>query len=293
MDRDASDQKRTTYGIIGHPVTHSRSPGMHNAAFRELGVDAVYTLFPVPPEEFSSFIRGLRAKDCAIFGLNVTVPYKERVIEELDGLSPFAQKARAVNTVVVSGEDRKLIGHNTDGPGFLAHLAELSVDAAGKRVAILGAGGTTRAILAALCLQPAPPEGIRIYNRTASRARDLVADLGLRMDTGRVEVAETLEDLNIELADILINTTPVGMRPSDRCPVEEDALHGGLFVYDVVYSPPETELLRRARARGAAAANGLGMLFYQGVLSLQHWAGAPLDSQVKIKMRQSLEQETS
>lgn len=278
---------QSTYGIIGYPVKHSLSPLMQNVAFKELGVDAVYKLFPLREEELDPFFAGLRDKNSPIFGLNVTVPYKEKVMEYLDSLSPFAKKAMSVNTICIS-RDRKLKGYNTDGPGFLAHLAELSFSVRDKRIAILGAGGTARAIMAALCLLPEQPESIRVYNRTALRAQQLIVDLGQRIDVSRVESVSSIDDLNIEVADLLINTTSVGLSQGDSCLVDDGLLHPHLLVYDVVYSPEETILLKLAKAKGARTANGLGMLFYQGVMAFQHWAEIELEEEIKQKMRESL-----
>ncbi|MDP2654875.1 MAG: shikimate dehydrogenase [Candidatus Omnitrophota bacterium] len=280
----------STYGIIGYPLQHSLSPLMHNTAFKALGVDAVYKTFPLQEAELPSFFTHLKEKKSPVFGLNVTVPYKEKVLPFLDALSPFTIRVGAVNTIVID-EDRKLTGFNTDGPGFLTHLMEMGISTAGKRIAVLGAGGTTRAVLAALCLLPEKPAAIKIYNRTTAKARELVARLGEKIDTGLVEVVDQMDDLNVELADLLVNTTSVGLKEGDPCLVDENLLHANMLVYDVVYNPKETELLRRAKAKGARTSNGLGMLFYQGVLAFQHWAGVPLEADVKAKMRQSLEQE--
>jgi len=280
--------QQTTYGIIGYPVKHSLSPIMHNAVFGELGIDATYRLFPLHEEELKPFFEELRQKTSPIFGLNVTVPYKETVIPYLDSLAPLAQRIGAVNTIIVT-KDRKLVGYNTDTPGFLAHLAELKFDARDKRVTILGSGGSARAILAALCLIPERPRSIRIYNRTPSRLDTLLEDMGARVDTSIVESVMSVDDLNIELADILINTTSLGLKEEDPCLVDEDLLHSNILVYDLIYNPKETILLRMAKEKGAKTANGLGMLFYQGVLAFQHWAGIQLDEPVKNKMREAID----
>ncbi len=275
------------YGIIGFPLGHSLSPLMHNTAFKELGVDAEYKLFPLKQEELGDFFVHLHEKSSDIFGLNVTIPYKEEVFKYMDKLSPFAQKVGAVNTIVIS-EDRRFTGFNTDGPGFLAHLAELKIDVQNKRIAILGAGGTTRAILAVLCLLPERPQSIRIFNRTKETLDILVLDLGQRLNVDIVEVVDKIEDLDIELADLLINTTSVGVKEEDPLMIDAELLHPHMLVYDVIYNPAETKLLRVAKAKGAKISNGLGMLFYQGVLSFQHWADAELDPDIKMKMRVSL-----
>ena len=278
----------STYGIIGYPVEHSLSPLLHNTAFKELKLDAVYKPFPLKENELDSFFQDLRDPQSLIFGLNVTIPYKEKVVSYCDCLSPFAEQVGAVNTIVID-DQRKIIGHNTDGPGFLAHLTELKFETHKKRVAILGAGGTTRAILAALCLIPDQPLSIRLYNRTFSNAESLVADLSSRLNMRKIHLVSSIEDLNIELADLLINTTSLGMKPSDPCLINPQLLHSDMLVYDVIYNPRETPLLKLAKEQGAKAANGLGMLFYQGVLAFQHWADVELDTSTKIKMRQNLE----
>lgn len=282
------EEHKTTYGIVGNPLGHSLSPQMHNTAFKELGVDAVYKLFPLKESELKGFFEKLHEKDSAIFGLNVTVPYKEKVIEYLDVLSPLVQKINAVNTVVIN-KQRKLIGYNTDAPGFLAHMAELKIDFKEKRVAILGAGGSCRAILATLCMIPERPQSIRIYNRTAARLHELLGDIAQRIDTSIVEPVNQIDDLNIELADILINTTSIGLREDDDILVDEEMLHRDMFVYDLIYNPKQTPLLRQAKNRGAKVSNGLGMLYYQGILSFQHWANMQLEEKTKKKMRDALE----
>lgn len=275
------------YGIIGFPLAHTLSPVMHNAAFKEFGVEAVYQTFPLHEEELDDFLKDLHKNSSPIFGLNVTVPYKEKVIPYLDTLSPLVQKAMAVNTIVINKE-RKLIGYNTDAPGFLAHLAELKFNTKNKKIALLGAGGSARAILTALCLIPERPASIKIYNRTFEKARALAEELKSRMDAGIVEVVMSIDDLQIQEADLLINTTSVGLNPADPSLIEEDLLHADLLVYDLIYNPKETELLRMARERSAQTANGLGMLYYQGVLSLQHWAEKEIEEPIKRKMREAL-----
>lgn len=281
--------QKSLYGIVGYPVDHSLSPLMHNAAFAQLGVDALYKLFPLKEEELDGFFKGLHEKESPVFGLNVTVPYKELVLKYLDTVTPFAQKVGAVNTIVIDS-GRKLTGYNTDAPGFLAHLAELGFQTEGKRVSILGAGGVSRAMIAALCLIEEKPELIRIYDTVKGKAGRLIEDLKNRIDLSIVQEAESLDDLHIETSDFLINATPVGMHEGDPCLIEGGMLGPNMTVYDVIYHPEETRLLREAKARGARVSNGLGMLYYQGVLAFQHWANIELDERIKNKMRESLEE---
>jgi len=280
---------KTLFGIVGYPIEHSLSPLMHNKAFQELGVNASYQLFSVREDELDGFFKELHDPKNPIFGLNVTVPYKERVLDYLDTLAPFAQKVGAVNTIMIT-EDRKLIGYNTDAPGFIAHLGELKFDTTNKRVALLGSGGSARAILATLCMIRERPESIKIYNRTTSRTDELLEDLGERIDLSIVESVRSIEDLNIELSDLLINATSVGLNENDACLINKALLHSDMLVYDLIYNPPETVLLKMARDAGAQTSNGLGMLYYQGVLAFQHWSKIQLNEDVKIKMRKCLEE---
>ena len=282
------DAQSAVYGIIGYPVAHSLSPLMHNTAFKELGVDAVYKLFPLKKNELDIFFTELRKPSSPVFGLNVTVPYKEAVLEYLDNITPLAQKIMAVNTIVINKE-RKLLGYNTDAPGFLAHLVELQFNTRDKRIAIMGSGGSARAILAVLCMIPERPDSIKIYNRTPQRLDNLLEDLSARIDTSIVQPVASIDDLDIPEADLLINTTSVGLKPEDPSLVDVDLIHRKLLVYDLIYNPPMTPLLKTARAGGARVANGLGMLYYQGVLAFQRWANVLLDDDIKLKMRQALE----
>ncbi len=277
------------YGIIGNPVAHSLSPVMQNAAFKALEVNAVYKLFPlVDQEELKLFMEDLKEENNPIFGLNVTVPYKEDVLPYLDSIDPLAEKIGAVNTLVIDHQ-RKIRGFNTDGPGFLSHLTELNFDIKDKRVAVLGAGGTARAIISVLCLLPQGPERITLYNRTRSNAETLVEEIGKKINTKMVTVVDEPEDLNIELADLLINTTNIGMNAADPLLIDPASLHKDMLVYDVIYNPAETKLLEQARLKKAATANGLGMLFFQGVLAFWHWSDVELDERIKKIMRNSLE----
>lgn len=283
------EQPPAIYGIIGFPLTHSLSPLMHNAAFKALEVNAVYKLFELKDdEELKLFLEDLKEEGNPIFGLNVTVPFKEKVLSYVDTLDPFAQKVGAVNTLVITHK-RKVFGFNTDGPGFLSHLTELNFNVQSKRIAILGAGGTTRAILSVLCMVSPRPTSIRLYNRTVTKARSLVDELSTKIDTSIVEVVDTVEDLNIELADCLINTTSVGLKDEKDVLVDSNSLHKDMLVYDVIYNPSQTALLKAAQAKGALIANGLGMLYFQGVLAFNHWAGIDIEDKYKNIMRKALE----
>jgi len=282
-------EKQAVYGIIGNPVEHSLSPLMHNAAFKELEVAACYKLFPLEENELDEFFEGLKQEDSEIFGLNVTVPYKERVMKYMDHFSSLAQKISAVNTIVIS-KDRKLKGYNTDAPGFMSHVQELGFDTSDKQVAILGAGGSARAIIVALCIIPERPAKIKIYNRTFARLEKMLDEISEQVDISIIEPVASIEELSIRTSDLIINATSIGLRSDDPILVSDDEFNADQLVYDLIYNPQETELLKQAKSQGARIANGLGMLFYQGVLSFQHWADVELDEEVKSIMRKYLEE---
>ena len=281
------EQPKAIYGLVGYPVSHSLSPLMHNAAFKALGVNAGYKLFPLKEEEVKNFFLKLHEKESSIFGLNVTIPYKEKVIPYLDSLSPYVQKTMAVNTVVIDSQ-RNLKGHNTDGPGFLAHITKLGFQTQGKNIALLGCGGAARAIISILCLLPERPASVRIYDIDQKKMAGLLGDLKNRLDVSIVRPVENIRGLDLKNSQLFINATPIGMQESDPCLIEKDLLHKDMLVYDLIYSPFETKLLQLAKNKGAKVSNGLGMLFYQGVLAFQHWADLELEDQIKKKMWDSL-----
>ena len=280
---------KSTYGLVGYPVHHSLSPRMHNSAFQHLKVEAEYTLFPLAEHDLDHFFDDLRKEDCSIFGLNVTVPYKERVLRYIDNMTPFAQKVQAINTIVVD-ESRELTAYNTDGPGFLTHLTELGFNTLNKNISILGAGGAARALVTVLCLITERPEGIRLYDIDKGKADYLISDLGTRLDVSLIKTVHSIDDLELENTDLLINATPIGMKPDDPLLLERHVFRQDMFVYDLIYNPAQTPLLKMAREAGAQTANGLGMLFYQGVLAFQHWANIELDYETKQIMRHALEE---
>lgn len=279
------------YGLMGHPVGHSFSPAMHNAALAGLGLNAVYVPFDPPPDQLQAAVAGIRALGVA--GVNVTVPYKEAVIPFLDELSAEAQSYGAVNTIV----HRRgiLTGHNTDGAGFIRALQEDAGfhPARGKTV-ILGAGGAARAVALALAGQGCPE--LVLVNRRPERAAQLAALVSAA--TGALvracpwsAGAEPLATAARE-AVLLVNCTPAGMSGGGDGPVDWPLPRGvpgpGQLACDLVYNPPWTPFLKRAAAQGAWVRGGLGMLLYQGVLALELWTGgkAPVD----IMRRALLEQ---
>jgi len=237
---------------------------MHNAAFRALGLDWVYLAFDVPPGEVEGAVAGMRA--LGIEGLSVTIPHKEPMAGAVDVLSPLAQALGAVNTVVRDPRGR-LRGENTDGPGFLRFLTDdEGFDPAGRRCLVVGAGGAARAVVKALA--DAGAAEVVVAGRTPARVEAVAALAG---DCGRVGVpAEAGE------ADLVVNATPLGMAGTDaagQLPVDDAHLGPGQLVVDLVPNPAITPLVEAARARGAMAVNGLGMLVHQAALAFRMWTG--------------------
>ena len=252
-----------TAAVIGFPVRHSLSPVMHNAAYRALGLDRVYVAFEVPPGSGREAIEAMRA--LGIDGLNVTMPHKSDVAAAVDRLTPAAQVLGAVNTVTRGPRRDELIGDNTDGAGFIDTLRiDEGFEPAGRRCVVVGAGGAGRAVIRALA--EAGAAAITVVNRTPDRAASAAALAGA---AGRVGVAADAAD-----SDLIVNATPLGTRGGDEgLPVDPVTLGPGQLVVDLVYHPAVTPLVDAARARGAAATNGLGMLIHQAAHAIRIWTG--------------------
>lgn len=263
-------------GVIGCPVGHSRSPIMHNAAFDAMGMDWAYVPFNVSPELLGKALDGVRG--LGIRGINVTIPYKERVIGLLDWVSEGARRIGSVNTIHNDGGTLK--GYSTDGAGFLRALAEGDGPTGGCGAVVLGAGGSARATVFALAEKGF---GVKLVNRTFDRAVELADSVNSFLGGGPVEVLPYGSDEARDAvagAGLLVNCTSVGMRPNvNSQPVPSEWLHKDLFVFDQVYDPLETQLVSAARAAGASAVNGLDMLVYQGAESFLIWTGVnpPID----------------
>ena len=266
--------KTKIVGVIGWPVSHSISPQMHNAAFREMGLDWCYIPLPVDiakPDTIGDAVRGLPALGLA--GANVTVPHKQAVMSHLDWLTPAAEAIGAVNTIRVEADGR-LSGDNTDARGFIADLREHGVTLEGTRAVVLGAGGSARAVVFGLaeagCLS------IAILNRTEQKAHDLAMDIRSFFPACRLSghAPEHLALMASE-ADLIVNCTSLGMTPQvDTTPWDDAvAFRTDQVVYDLVYNPPQTRLLQKAAADGAQGINGLGMLIWQGAIAFERWTG--------------------
>ncbi len=268
-------------GIIGYPLGHSLSPRFQQAALDHLGLDVRYEAWETPPASLAQRIASLRAAD--ILGANVTVPHKEAVLPLLDALDDEAALMGAVNTIV--HRDGRLVGHNTDGVGFLAALDSVGFDPQGAGALLLGAGGAARAVAFALARHGANP--LYIANRTLDRAQRLADEVN-----AVAPVAHALSLTEGALEEVagayvlLVNCTSVGMRHTpteDASPFPSGLLRRRLLVYDLVYNPPETRLLRDAKAAGARPVGGLGMLVHQGAAAFELWTGRPAPLEVMFR----------
>ncbi|MBI3648775.1 MAG: shikimate dehydrogenase [Actinobacteria bacterium] len=258
-----------TVGVIGWPVEHSLSPVIHNAAFAALGMDWVYVPMPVPPGELAAGLAGLRP--LGFSGANVTMPHKTEVAELVDTLTEDARRLRAVNTVVV--EAGGLAGHNTDAPGFGRFLRQdAGFDPSGRTALIFGAGGAARACALAL----ARGGLARLSVALRERARGAPLRAMLEPDAVEVELVGFEQASSLE-ADLVVNATPLGVHGEELplVPLGPETL-----VVDLLYRPAITPLQTRAKALGASAFGGLGLLLHQAALSFELWTGRepPLDA---------------
>ncbi|MDP2931224.1 MAG: shikimate dehydrogenase [Chloroflexota bacterium] len=276
--------KTTVCGVIGDPIEHTMSPVMHNAAYKKLGLDYVYVAFRVDKADLGKAVAGMRA--LRIRGLNVTIPHKVTIMPFLDELDPLAEKIGAVNTVV--NNNGVLRGCNTDATGFLQALLAKGVQPDGKTVAILGAGGASRGISFILAERGA---NLVILNRKLEL--DWAVDLARRISqvfqrqVTALELNEPNLDQTLAGADILVNATSVGMSPDiDSTPVPAKLLRPGLLVFDIVYNPIQTRLIKDARAAGAKTISGIDMLAWQGALAFEMWTGQP--APVELMKREAI-----
>ncbi len=267
----AGDPDLKIYGIFGYPLGHSVSGAIQNCALDNYGLKSIYFVFERPPAQFRLLMRRLRS--LLLDGFNVTVPYKEEVIHYLDRLSPEAEALGAVNTVKKTGN--KWIGYNTDLYGFLKSLDEIGFRAKNKRAVILGAGGSARAVVYGLA-----KSGVRkiaIFNRTITRARRMVSQFKKKfpkidwtvhpMDQRRLK--EVLSN-----SDLLVNTTKVGLKTSDPLLVSRSVFpKRKILVYDLIYKPKQTKLLKLASSLGHKTINGEAMLLHQGARAFELWTG--------------------
>jgi shikimate dehydrogenase len=289
---------RTRYcAVLGHPVRHSGSPPMQNAGMAALGLNWRYLAFEVLPDELPAAIQG--AKAMRFVGLNLTVPHKLLAVNLMDALDESARLWGAVNTVRFEGRDERGVwrplqelaesprevrshGFNTDADALARALREdLGLEPKGARILVLGAGGAGRT--AALKLASERAAELYLVNRSADKAEAVAREIRERHPDSKVTVGYPAKPV-----DLLLNTTSLGLKPDDSIPLDQNQFSVGRAgaVYDMVYRPAETALLKAARSCGCRAANGLGMLLHQGVKALELWSGRGAPVQI---MRQALE----
>ena len=275
-------------GVIGDPVQHSRSPQMHNAAIVERKLDYVYVPFHVRSGELREAIEGFKALN--VLGVNVTIPHKQTVMPILDDVSHEATLIGAANTLIFC--DGRVSGDNTDAQGFLRAMTEEGIDIpVGGSAVVLGAGGAARAVVVALALSGLGL--ITVANRTGWKAIQFEKNLATISETeiSAVDLASNQLNSAIRSADLLVNTTSVGMQETDQLLIDPDSLNPGTIVYEIVYTPPETPLLRVAREKGCQTIGGIGMLVHQGAIAFEKWIGiVPNVETMRIALKQALYQ---
>lgn len=269
-------------GIIGFPIGHSISPKFQQAALDYYGIDGTYEAWEVAPQDVEAFVQGLRRPD--VLGINVTVPHKQAVIPYLDEVDQWATEAGAVNTIV--NRAGRLTGHNTDGYGFLRALREAGgFEPRGRRVLVLGAGGAARGVVLALIR-----EGIShliVSNRTLPRAQTLV-QLAIQHGVAAQSIPLGWNELALAAvsSDLIVNCTTIGMThgpDAKGTPLLMYQIPPTALVYDLVYNPLETPLLREAARAGAGVLGGIQMLVYQGAASFEMWTNQPAPVEVMLK----------
>lgn len=280
----AKNYRAELVGVFGDPVEGNPTGVMEEAGFAALGLNYRYLTIKVTPADFDAAIRSL--KPLHFRGINLTMPHKIAVLPYLDQLSPAAALIGAVNTVVVQGN--KLYGDNTDGRGFVEALRREGLSPAGKSITLLGSGGAAKAIAVECALAGA--SRITVVNRTRDRGQALVRTLLDHTDAGAEYLPWTHQLAVPEGTDILINATPVGMRPHQQELPDLDytTVTPGMLAADVAFDPADTGFLARCAAQGARCVNGLGMLACQGALNFTLWTGAQAPFEV---MRQALARE--
>ncbi|WP_433939001.1 shikimate dehydrogenase [Paenibacillus lautus] len=254
-------------GVMGDPIGHSKSPAMHDAAINALGLSGAYIPLHIRPQGLGDAI--LAVKALGFRGVNVTIPHKVEVMKYLDVVDEGAQRIGAVNTIVY--DNGKLTGYNTDGIGYVRSLKdEACPDLKGKRIVVIGAGGAARGIIYALIGEG--PEKISIVNRTSAKALALAEEWSSLADLrgyGEEQTGEALSD-----ADVIINTTSVGMFPRvSELPIPPESIREGIVVSDLIYNPLKTELLRQGELRRCTIHGGLGMFINQGAYAFEYWTG--------------------
>lgn len=280
------DAHTVPFAVLGHPVRHSLSPLLHNAAFAALKWNAVYLAFDVAPERLPDALAGLNA--AGFGGVNLTLPLKETAFRILPARDASAERVRSVNTVAFT--PRGMVGHSTDGEGFLRATQDAFGESPeGRSVFVLGAGGAGRAV--AVTAAAAGARSVTLADTEPGRAEAAAASVregGWPCAAGAVPAGRAAEAARD--CDWIVQATPLGLRPGDALPLPAEAFRPGQNVFDLVYGRAETPLVRTARAAGARAANGLDMLLYQGVRSFEIWTGrTPPIGQMRETLRNAME----
>lgn len=285
------DGHTSLYEFIANPAKHSLSPLIHNTSFQALQINSVYLAAEIEPDHLEDVIRAMRAT--IITGINVSMPYKESIIPYLDELTPVAKQLKAVNTVI--NRDGHLIGDSTDGEGFLNALRDEGVTVTDKQVVVLGSGGAGRAIIEACAAAGATVTVFKRHNATFDAIQRRLTSWSPNITVQPYEDDAEMSR-RIAQADVVVNTTNVGMGADERLPLSDSAmrqLHHGQVVADVIYAPLETAFLKQAKAQGCRTTNGIGMLVHQAAGALTRWTGQKMPvEQVKQVVHQYLENET-
>ena len=270
--KQVSKSTDTLVGIIGHPIAHTLSPAMHTAAFKKLRIPFVFGVFDVTQEFLPALVKSLRTKNIA--GVNVTIPHKQAVMGLLDNVTVDAAKVGAVNVIVC--HDGTLTGYNTDVAGVTHSLASVRARLRGASILILGSGGGARAVAYSLSKEFSPRR-IRIHNRSTERAETMAAEFQKLFPSVRFDTVADQQSFPSAITEstLIVNATSVGMSPNiDALPVPDHTIFSNQqIIFDIIYNPVETALLRKARASGAKVINGVDMLVYQGAAAFELWTG--------------------
>ena len=260
------------FALLGHPVSNSFSPNMHSYLFEKYGVNGAYLCFDIEPRKIYKSIEAMRLLNTV--GFNVTIPYKTDVMAGLDEIDRNAELIGAVNTV--KNEGGVLKGYNTDGRGFVKAITDGNIPLEGKSAIILGCGGACRSI--AIEMASNGIKKIDIRNRSIENAEKIAKRVGTVFGTEVVYSSMAVSKEDLEEYDFLINTTPIGME-SDKCPVDEDVkVSSDIVVYDIVYKPHRTNLIKWAEKNNLRVIHGIDMLINQGIEAFEIWTGKKVDS---------------
>ncbi len=272
----------TPFAVLGHPIGHSLSPVMHNASIEKLGLDAIYLALDAHPDLLMEILPAMQK--LGFKGVNLTVPLKEVAFNGISDLDESAQMLGAVNTVEFT-ESGDMKGHNTDGAGFIAALKEsFDIQPEGMKVFVLGTGGAGRAV--AITAAAAGCLSVALADLDAERTEKVAQEIAAVAPNCKVEIVTENPAASAHMSDLVIQATPVGMKPSDEPILKADAFRAGQYVYDLIYMYPETGLMKEAASAGAKCANGLSMLLHQGAVAFKIWTSIEPDIEA---MRNALE----